>query len=255
MRDLVSVITPCYNSEKYIAESIESVIKQTYTDWELIIINDKSSDLSSQIISEYTSKDNRIKSICLKNNSGAAIARNEGLKAARGKYIAFIDSDDIWFENKLEKQIKFMEDNDVAFSFTAYESFKNKLKNASYRVNVPRRIMYKQLLRNTIIGCSTVIINREKTGNFTMPLIRAGQDTATWLSILKYEKYAYGLDIVLTKYRIVRGSVSNNKFKALRRTWKIYRNVENLNLIYSLCCFLLYIMNNIKKRIFIKYII
>lgn len=250
MKDsLVTIITPVYNSERFIKKTIESVSKQTYKNWELILIDDCSTDNSSEIIQDLSKDDNRIRYIRLEKNSGAAVARNTGLEKAQGRYIAFLDSDDLWEPNKLEKQLQFMMNNDIGFSFTAYKLIDEKGNSLNKIVNVPEQIDYNGLLKNTIIGCLTVMIDRDKIGDFRMPLVRAGQDTATWLSILRNGYNAYGLNEPLAKYRKVKGSISSNKIKALRRTWNTYRNLEKLPLIKSIYVFLCYILNAIKKNI------
>lgn len=246
---LVSIITPVYNAERFIAETIKSVQMQTYDNWEMILVDDVSSDNSEKIIKEFQEKDKRIKYVKLKENSGAAVARNKGIEKSKGRYIAFLDSDDLWKFEKLQKQIQFMKENDYGFTFTSYELMKEDGTKLDKVVKVPNKIDYNGLLKNTIIGCLTVTIDREKIGDFRMPLIRKGQDTATWLLILKNHNYAYGLNEVLAEYRVVNGSISSNKIGALKRTWKIYREVEDLNLTKSCFVFSCYIINALKKRI------
>lgn len=246
---LVSIITPVYNAERFIAETIKSVKMQTYDNWEMILVDDVSSDNSEKIIKEFQEKDKRIKYVKLNENSGAAVARNIGIEKAKGRYIAFLDSDDLWKREKLQKQIQFMKENDYGFTFTSYELMKEDGTKLDKMVKVPNKIDYNGLLKNTIIGCLTVIVDRDKVGDFKMPLIRKGQDTATWLSILKNHNYAYGLNEILGEYRVVNGSISSNKIGALKRTWRIYREVEHLNLAKSCFVFSCYVINAIKKRI------
>lgn len=245
---LVSIITPVYNAEKFVAETIKSVQAQSYTNWEMILVDDVSSDNSEKIIKEFQEKDNRIKYIKLKENSGAAVARNMAIENAKGRYIAFLDSDDLWKPEKLEKQIKFMNDNNYGFTFTSYELMKEDGTKLNKLVKVPNRIDYDGLLKNTIIGCLTVVVDREIVGDFRMPLLRKGQDTATWLKILKTYEYCYGINENLAEYRLVQGSISSNKIGALKRTWNTYRNVERLNFIKCSYVFTCYTLNAIKKR-------
>jgi teichuronic acid biosynthesis glycosyltransferase TuaG len=193
--------------------------------------------------------DDRIKVFFLNENSGAAIARNKALKEAKGKFIAFLDSDDMWHETKLEKQLAFMRNKDVAFSFTEYELMDEEGVLLNKKVEIPDSIDYHGLLKNTIIGCLTVMINREKTGYFEMPNIRTRQDFALWLSILKKGFTAHGLKETLSKYRVVKGSISSNKINAAKKTWYVFREVEKLNLVYSSWCFLNYSFQAIKKRL------
>ena len=249
VNDLVSIITPVYNSERFVEATIKSVQSQTYTNWEMILVDDLSTDNSESVIKKLQESDSRIKYIRLKENSGAAVARNTAIENARGRYIAFLDSDDLWKINKLEKQINFMKEHKYGFTFTSYELMSEDGKNLNKIVQVPQKINYDGLLKNTIIGCLTVVVDRNLVGDFRMPLLRKGQDTATWLKILRNYPYAYGINENLANYRLVQGSISSNKIGALKRTWNTYRNVENLSLIKSLYVFSCYIINAIKKRI------
>jgi len=248
MSNLVSIITPSYNSSKFIVECVNSVISQTFQNWEMIIVDDCSNDNSRDIISELTAKDERLKSIFLEENVGAAEARNVAIKQARGKYIAFLDSDDIWVVNKLEKQIAFMNDNDIAFSFTSYQPISEDGKTKYSVITAPDKMSYHSYLKNTIIGCLTVIIDKEKTGDFQMPNIRSSHDMALWLLIMKRGFSAYGLNEKLAYYRIVSTSNTSKKWKAVKEVWDVYRKVEKLNIIYSAYCFIGYAFNAIKKR-------
>lgn len=246
---LVSIVTPVYNSEKFISETIESIQSQTYRNWELLLIDDCSKDNSYEIIKNYMKNDDRIKYIKLEKNSGAAVSRNTGIKNAKGRFIAFIDSDDLWEAKKLEIQVKYMLENKLGFSFTSYRYIKEDGTRTNKIAKAPNKINYNGLLKNTIIGCSTVLIDRNIIGDFTMPLVRRGQDTATWLQLLKKEKYAYGISEALVNYRLVGNSISSNKITALKRTWNTYRNVEKLGLLKSSYVFCFYVFNAIKKRI------
>ena len=247
--DLVSIITPSYNSKRFIEDTVKSVQNQTYTNWEMIIVDDCSNDGTREILTRLADLDDRIKVFFMNENSGAAIARNKALKEAKGKFIAFLDSDDMWHETKLEKQLAFMRNKDIAFSFTEYELMDEEGVLLNKKVEIPASIDYHGLLKNTIIGCLTVMINREKTGYFEMPNIRTRQDFALWLSILKKGFTAYGLKETLSKYRVVKGSISSNKINAAKKTWYVFREVEKLNLVYSSWCFLNYSFQAIKKRL------
>jgi teichuronic acid biosynthesis glycosyltransferase TuaG len=246
---LISIVTPTYNSERYILDVINSVKSQTYSNWEMMIVDDCSSDNTRELLRKETEKDSRIKVHFLEENSGAAVARNTALQYAEGKYIAFLDSDDQWMPNKLEKQLEFMEKNGYAFSFTQYSLMDQDGNDLNKVIDVPESIDYDGLLKNTIIGCLTVMINREQTGYFEMPLIRTRQDYALWLSILKRGFKAYGLKETLSKYRVVKGSISSNKIKAAKRNWQVYRKIEKLSLWYSVWCFLHYVYFAVKKRV------
>ena len=247
--NLVSIITPSYNSSRFIVECVNSVISQTFQNWEMIIVDDCSNDNSKDIISDLSAKDERLQSIFLEENTGPAEARNIAIKQARGKYIAFLDSDDIWKRNKLEKQITFMHDNDIAFSFTSYQSISEDGKTKYSVIAAPNKMSYHSYLRNTIIGCLTVIIDKEKTGDFQMPNIRSSHDMALWLLIMRRGFSAYGLDENLAYYRIVSTSNTSKKWKAAKQVWDVYRKQEKLNILYSIYCFIGYAFNAIKKRV------
>jgi len=246
---LVSIITPVHNSERYVAEMLQSVIDQTYQEWELIIVDDFSSDQSAAIISEFATKDYRIRFIQSEKNVGAAEARNVALRKAQGEYIAFLDSDDMWHSTKLEKQVTFMQQHGYAFSFSAYERVNQDNTEVVNRVGVPASIGYRGFLRNTIIGTLTVMIDKRKTGYFEMPDIRSSHDMALWCEILKRGFRAYGLNETLAYYRIVEDSNTAQKWKAAKDVWRVYRNIEHLNLLESSFYFMGYAFHAVKKRI------
>ncbi|EDX62252.1 MULTISPECIES: glycosyltransferase family 2 protein [Bacillus cereus group] len=248
---MISVVIPSYNASTFIKETIQSVQSQTYTNWEMIIVDDVSKDNTRELIKEEIKKDDRIQLIELQENGGAAIARNTGINCAKGKYIAFLDSDDLWLPEKLEKQVAFMQNNDVAFSFTSYQIMNQDGTLTDKVVHVPEKINYNGLLKNTIIGCLTVMLDIEKLGKVQMPNIRTRQDTATWLKILKQGHCAYGLDEVLSKYRKVENSISSKKFKMAKMNWKLYREIEGLSIPKSAWCFINYALNGVVKH-FIK---
>lgn len=246
---LVSIITPSYKSEKFISQTIESVLLQTYKNWEMIIVDDASPDKSNDIIEGYIKKDSRIKLIRLKQNRGPAIARNYAIKEAQGRYIAFLDSDDIWIPEKLEKQLIFMQKNNYAFTFTSYIPTSEDAKEEYSAISVPLEIDYSGYCKNTIIGCLTVMIDKEKTADFRMPNIKSSHDMALWLLIMKKGFKAYGLNEVLAKYRLVSTSNTAKKYKSAMDVWKVYRQIERLSLLKSSWYFINYIFNAIKKRI------
>lgn len=248
MKDnLVSIITPMYNAEKVIEENINSVLKQTYNKWEQIIIDDCSTDNSSLIAREYSKKNSNIKYIHLDVNKGVSNARNVGIKAAKGRYIAFLDSDDFWDIKKLEKQIRFMEENNSEFTFTSYKIIDSHYNIINDKINVPQKIDYHNLLKGNVIACSTVIIDRNKISNLKMP-DEKHEDFITWLSILKKNNNALGINEVLTTYRKMEDSISSNKFNSARWTWNIYRNFENLGFLKSVYYFLNYMIHGIRKH-------
>ena len=249
MNNLVSIITPSYNSSKFIVECVNSVISQTYTNWELLIVDDCSDDNSKELLLYFEKKDERIRVIFLDNNVGAAKARNISIRNAKGRYIAFLDSDDVWEKSKLEKQIKFMEKEGVAFSFTKYTPMSEDGSVYFPEINVPHKIDYSGYLKNTIIGCLTVVIDKTKVGYFEMPIIKSSHDMALWLLIMKRGFDAYGLNESLAKYRIVSVSNTANKWRAVKDVWVVYRQFENLSFFISLWCFLNYAFNASVKRI------
>ncbi len=248
MDSLVSIITPSYNSSNYIESCVQSVIDQTYTNWEMLIVDDCSSDDSFYKIQLIASKDTRIKIFQNSQNIGAANTRNIALKKARGKFIAFLDSDDMWNKDKLDKQINFMLLNNIAFSYTAYEMITDTSLNVFKVIKAPKKMHYHSYLKNTIIGCLTVVLDREKIGDFEMPNIRSSHDMALWLSIMKRGYDAFGLDINLAQYRILPNSNSSRKLKAAKDVWLVYRNIEGLSFVYSLWCFINYVVNALIKR-------
>jgi len=246
MSELVSIITPSYKSEKFIAQTIESVLVQTYENWEMIIVDDKSPDNSNKIIREYINKDHRIKLIELENNGGPAIARNKAIKEAQGRYIAFLDADDLWMPEKLEKQIQFMDKNNLSFIYSGYNLIDEE--NNDLGVFIPRKeLTYRDILKTNDIGCLTAIYDKKKLGKVFMPNILKRQDYGTWLKILKEIENTKGIIEPLATYRILKNSVSSNKLKSALYQWKIYREVEHINLIKSIYYFVSYTYYGLKK--------
>lgn len=238
---LVSVIMPVYNSANVLKDAIDSVLQQTYTYWELIIIDDKSSDQSVSIIQEYCAKYPNITLIQQITNSGAAITRNAGVKQAKGKYLAFLDADDCWLPEKLAVQITFMENNHSALSCTYYTTINAAGKALNTIIKAPDRITYHQLLKNNTIGCLTAVYNVELCGKQYFPDIRKRQDYGLWLNILRAGHVAETVPLVLAKYRIGAASLSQNKWKVLSYNWEILRKHQQLSVfksIYYFSCFL-----------------
>lgn len=227
---LISVITPTYNCAKFIGETIESVQAQTYKKWEMIIVDDCSTDNTKEIVALYEKNDERIKYHCLGKNSGAAIARTEAMKIAQGEYMAFLDSDDIWVKDKLKKQLTFMQKNDVAFSCTEYEQIDEEGRSLNKVIKTVPRVNYNRLLLDCPVGNSTVMYSVKKMGKFEVPNIRKRNDDALWLQMLKKEKYIYGMQSVLMKYRIRSNSISSNKLKVIKYHWILYRDIEHLGI-------------------------
>lgn len=241
--ELVSIITASYNSESFIRITYNSIVAQKYTNWEWLVTDDCSVDNSYNILKEIQLKDPRVKVFQNIANLGAAPARNKSLSQASGRFIAFLDADDVWREDKLYKQMRFMSDGGFGMSFTAYKVICEKGQYIGSMIDLlaPSTISYQDLLvKKATFGCSTVIIDRGFVGDISMPNLRTGQDYATWLSILKKGCTAHLFREPLTSYRIVKGSISRNKIKKALRQWQIYRDVENLSLLYSIYCFIHY---------------
>lgn len=245
---LVSIIMPCYNSEGFVERSIDSVLKQTYENWELIIIDDCSSDTTASILHKYQKHySNKIRIVLNKTNIGAAKTRNLGIDKAQGHFIAFIDSDDYWFEKKIATQMQFMESNQSSFSFTGSfveESGSRKLRN------IPRRARRGDILKNNCITTSSVIYNARKAGKAKIPEIHKGQDLAMWLLLMKAFNHADGLDIPLVVYSKRKNSLSANKLSSAKWVWRLYRNVEKMSFTTTLYYFMFYVVNGIRKHFF-----
>lgn len=239
MEPLVSIVVPTYNSEEYILETIESVKKQTYKNWELIVIDDCSKDKTQEIL-ESSKEEKRIKVINLNKNSGAGIARNIGIKEAKGKYIAFLDSDDIWDKKKLEKQISFMEENKYEFTFTDFHRI-DEMGKIIKRLKVPKVTTYNKNLYYNTIQTSTVIYNQEKLGKIYFPEIRKRQDYGLFQEILR-KTNAYGLNEDLMTYKIRKESLSYDKRELIKWQWKFYREVLKLGRFKSTFHLSLYII-------------
>ncbi len=240
---LVSVIMPAFNSSKYIRETVESVLGQTWRNIELLVVDDASSDSTVDIVREIAASDPRVRLFAQSKNSGAAVARNIALQEATGRFIAFLDADDLWRKDKLARQVRFMSDSEAAFSFTAYDLIDAEGCSLGKVIdNHPLgQVGYRDMLKKkATLGCSTVMLDSTKVGRIQMPLIRTGQDYGLWLSLLRRGVCARHLNDVLTSYRIVPGSISRNKFKKAKRQWEIYRNIEGLGVTDSVWCFVHY---------------
>lgn len=244
----VSIIVPVYNAGAYIEETIRTVREQTYADWELLLVEDGSGDDSLIRMESFT--DERIRIIRQPANMGAAKARNRGLSEASGRYIAFLDADDLWDRKKLEKQMEYLKSKSAAFLFTSYEYADAAGVGSGKVAHVPEMLGYKAALRNTIIFTSTVLFDTVKIPKelLEMPLVKS-EDTAAWWKILKNGYTAYGMDEVLVRYRRPAQSLSSNKLEAVRRVWNLYRRVEGLSLwdsVFNFCC---YAVNTTRRRL------
>ena len=242
---LVSIITPCYNAQNFIAETIRSLLNQTYKNWEMIIVDDSSTDNSVVIIEQYLIQEPRIKLLHNKQNLGVSKSRNKGVAASNGSYIALLDSDDIWFPMKLEKQIQFMSNNNVLMSYTAYNTIDTNNNVLGYS-HVKEKTTYNDLLRTSTIGTLTMIYDVKQLGKLYFENI-GHEDYLLKLNILKKIPYAQGINEILASYRIVDNSVSSNKFKAALWQWKIYRKMEKISLHKSIYYFIHYVYYGISK--------
>lgn len=248
---IVSIIMPVYNSKKYIKKTLQSIKHQTFKNWKLIIVDDCSNDNSSDVIKkELKGFEEKYQIIKLNKNSGVSTARNTALRHIDTKYIAYIDSDDIWNIKKLEKQIAFMEKNKYDFTYT-YFSYYIENKKDKKTTYMPKQLNYKQALKNTAILTSTVIINIQKIDKklLQMPDVKLGQDSATWWNVLKDGHTAHCLNEYLTKYTQNKMSLSNNKINSVKGTWKLYRKIEKLSLLKSLFLFICYSINATLRRV------
>ena len=235
---LVSIVIPVYNAERFIKETIESVLNQTYTNFEILLIDDCSKDNSRKIIESFDDK--RIVYHLQEKNGGAGVARNTALTMAKGQYIAFLDADDVWEKDKLEKQIAIM-NSDVWFTYTGASLIDEDSNMLKKKRKVKKHISYRGLLKNTMIITSSVLIDRNHTGKFLMSEIRSGQDYATWLMLLHKKGVAYGVTEPLCRYRLVSDSLSSNKLKSIKQVYNVQRKQEKINPIsamFNTCCFI-----------------
>lgn len=275
MKELISIIVPVYRAEDYIVQAIEMVQAQTWKDWELLLIEDSSPDNSAGVIRSYLSDcgirtasagkkekglgtveefavpgGQKIILLCKENNEGAARARNTGLSVAEGRYIAFLDADDVWYPDKLQKEMDFMKKREAGFVFTAYEFGDEQAKPTGRVVHVPPQLTYRQALSRTVIFTTTVLLDRMKIpdGVIRMPYVES-EDTATWWQILREGYIAYGLDEVLAIYRRPAGSLSSNKLVAIRRIWHLYRVREKLSAPVSAWHFMMWAYRATRRRL------
>src|SRR5690625_3515486 len=223
---------PAYNSEAFINETIDSIKNQTYKNWELIIVDDCSTDNTIKIIKDYQKEDSRIQLFEQEKNMGTAIARNIAVEKANGQYLAFIDSDDLWKKEKLTAQLSFMEENNYKFTSTSYEEVDEQGNPTGKKILSQKKLDYDGLLKFNQ-GNSTIIYNASELGKFYIPDIRKRNDFVMWLQVIKKTKYIYGMEEALTQYRVRDGSLSSNKLDLVKYQWKVYREIENLSLTKS----------------------
>jgi teichuronic acid biosynthesis glycosyltransferase TuaG len=248
MNELVSIITPTYNSAKYITDTIQSVQKQSYKHWEMIIVDDCSQDKTVEIIQNFMDDDHRIHLIQLNKNSGAAKARNAGIEKTSGQYMTFLDADDIWFPDFIENSIKTIKKTGIHFVFSSYKRSNEKLEFVYSDFIVPEKVTYSDILKTNSISCLTAFINVEVLGIKKMPDILKRQDMGLWLQYLKEIPFALGIQEPKAIYRIRENSLSRNKKNLLKYQWHFYRKVEKLSFFESI-----YYMIHWMIRGFLKY--
>lgn len=247
MDPLASIVVPMYNAEPYIQKTIKSVLDQTFTDWELIIIDDGSKDKSLSIAKEYEKKENRIHVYANDGNHGVSYTRNRAIALAKGKYIALLDADDLWHPDKLLKQIPFMEEHNYEVSYCSYQKMTvdEEMKGL---IKVPKKMNYRTLLKGCLINCITGVFLREKFSHIQFKDTKV-EDYIFWLELFKEIDYAYGIPDCLAFYRVQKGSRSSNKITIVKYHWTIYRHIEKLGMISSLYYFAIYFIKGIIRFI------
>ncbi len=251
VKGLVSVITPVFNAEKVIGATLESVFAQTYKNIEIVLVDDCSSDSGHVVIAEYMKHHPEIIYFRQPINQGAGAARNKALELAHGQYVAFLDADDLWYPDKIEKQINLLITENGAFSYTAIEMIDGNGKVVKKKRKVKKTINYKFLLHNTMIATSTVVLDRTILGDFRMPLRRGGQDYATWLMLLRDGTVAYGINEALEQYRVGnKNSLSGTKRKSIKQVWEIQTQQEHICKIIVFFNLIRFTINALKKYVF-----
>lgn len=246
--NLVSVITPCYNGAKYIAQTIESVLAQTYTDWEMIIVDDGSKDHSAELVRGYSEKHPGIQ-LLQQENSGSAAARNRGIRHAKGQYIALLDADDLWEPEFLEKQIAFMREKNAVCVYSSYRYIDGDSKEILRPVICRSKISVKDMMVTNYIGCLTGLYDIRKYGKIYLheELKSIRDDYAYWLDIVKLENAAYGNQEILARYRVLANSATGNKKKLIKQHYRFYRSYLHLGICQSLVNTMRWGINGVKK--------
>lgn len=248
MDELISIITPSFNSGKYISETIQSVLNQTYTNWEMIIVDDLSTDNTIEIVEEFSLKDNRIKLFELEKNSGTGIARNFGLNKSKGRYIAFLDADDLWKQEKLEIQIAFLKTNLQFFTFSFYDCMDENGNSLYKTITAPKNLTYSQLFFCNFIGNLTGIYDANYFGKIPILPTRKRQDWMLWLTVLKKIKTAKPIPESLAVYRVRTDSVSALKIDLLKHNFLVYKQFHGLNMVLAGVCMIVFLV----VQLFIK---
>lgn len=233
MSELVSIITPTFNAEKYIRATLLSVINQSYQNWEMILVDDASTDQTISVIEEFARNDNRIKLHKLPKNSGNGFARNVALEKAFGKYIAYLDADDLWFPEKLEKQIQFLKTDNLPFTFSFYDCIDEEGNDLNRRVESPLNLTYSQLFFCNYVGNLTAIYDVDYFGKITLEASQKRQDWRLWLTILKKIKTTKPVPESLAFYRIRKDSISSSKFKLIKHNFGVYSEFHGYNFVFS----------------------
>lgn len=249
MSPLISIITPNYNCARFIAQTIESVLAQTYTNWEMLIVDDCSTDGSYEIALGYVQKDSRIKMFRNEKNSGAAVSRNRAIEASSGEYVAFLDSDDLWLPDKLEKQIAFMQQYDCDFSFTEYEHIDEENKSLHQIANVTKHLSYRKMMMHCWPGCLTVMYNQNVTGKVYAEDVKKNNDHALFLRVLKKCNNAMGIKELLAQYRIRKGSISSKKSTIIKYYIQVIHDFERKPLVFAWFC----VFTHVFVKTFFKY--
>jgi glycosyltransferase involved in cell wall biosynthesis len=233
MNELVSIIIPTYNTEKFIGDTLQSVQNQTYQNWEMILVDDASTDRTVSVIEEFAKKDSRIKLFKLEKNSGNGFARNIAVEKAVGKYIAYLDADDLWFSNKLEKQIGFLKANNLHFTFSFYDCIDEEGNSLNRRVEAPINLTYDELFFCNYVGNLTAIYDADYFGKIILEATQKRQDWRLWLTILKQIQVTKPVPEPLAFYRIRKDSISSSKFKLIKHNFGVYREFHGFNFVFS----------------------
>ena len=244
----VSVIMPAFNAANFIAESISSVRNQSYRNWELLVIEDGSHDKTSDIVKAFQAKDSRIKLQRLPANQGAGFARNIGIKASQGDYIAFLDSDDLWKQNKLEVQVNYMIKNKISVCYSSYELLDEDGVPKKQKIQALKKLTFKKLLKANYVGNLTGIYSVKDLGKIYCPLIRKRQDWGLWLLALQKSGFAIGIQEPLAFYRIRKNSISSNKIEMLQYNFLVYKEVLGFSYLKSSY----YLLSFLFEQFFVK---
>ncbi|MBT6398187.1 MAG: glycosyltransferase family 2 protein [Verrucomicrobia bacterium] len=247
---LVSIVCPAWNASSHIEFAMQSVIRQTYDSWELIVVDDGSSDDTAQIVERFSKIDGRISLLRNASNKGVADARSLGISQARGRWLAFLDSDDEWLPTKLAETIEFARKMDSPLTYTGYSTMSHSGRVDGSSIRVPARVSRKELLTSNVIVNSSAIIDRASFDPVgILPVLKSSDDFARWLEILKFHPFAYGLQRDLVRYRLTTKSLSRNKFRALRKVWRVYRLSAQIGILSSLLLIPIYILRALPKFI------